>query len=65
MAQRWNVTEELWENTPVGDLDVLHVRPADHLVFLTVTGSIPNICTLFFPFHICGNRAVTFLFSAG
>lgn len=37
MSQRRNVTQGLWENTPVGNLDVLHLTPVDHLVFLTVT----------------------------
>lgn len=59
MSQRRNVTGGLWEHTPVGDLDVLHLTPVDHLVFLDCDcGSGPNyfVVSVFFPpIHICGN----------
>lgn len=36
VSHRGNVSEWWWENAPVGDLDVLHITPVDHLLFLTV-----------------------------
>lgn len=51
MSQRRNVTGGLWEHTPVGDLDVLHLTPVDHLVFLDCDcGSGPNyfVVSVFF-----------------
>lgn len=60
VSQRRNVTGGLWEHTPVGDLDVLHLTPVDHLVSLWLrlrfrSKLFCSVCFFFPPIHICGN----------